>query len=144
MKKFLKQTALPVALSVLLTSILFFLARGIPLWGVPDAADVVSVEITDARLSRQTRVLTAPGDVEMAVNMLGFLNYTPGAPQAEAPILSIVYHLQDGRALSVAVGGKTVIWRSRAHAVRGDGGDTFVRIAEGFFFDGGAPGSAGN
>lgn len=144
MKRFLKQTALPVALSVLLTSILFFLAHGIPLWGVPDATDVVSVEITDARLSPQTRVLTAPGDVEMAVSMLGFLNYTPGAAETEAPILSIVYHLQDGRALSVAVGEKTVSWRDRAHAVRGDGGDTFVRIAEGFFFDEGAPGSVEN
>lgn len=145
MKRFLKQTALPVTLSVLLTSALFFLTHGIPLWGVPDAQDVVSVEVTELRLSSEARVLTAPGDIEMAVNMLGFLNYTPGTPDAEAPILSIVYHLKDGRSLSAAVGEKTVSWRGRTHAVKDDGGGTFVRIAEGcFFFDLAAPGSVEN
>lgn len=72
MKRFLKQYVVPVALSALLTSALFFLAHGIPLWGAPDAADVVSVEITDTRLSRKARVLATPRDVEMTVNMLGF------------------------------------------------------------------------
>lgn len=145
MKRFLKQYVVPVALSALLTSALFFLVHGIPLWGVPDAADVVSVEITDTILSPKARVLATPRDVEMAVNMLGFLNYTLGAADTEAPFLRFVYHLKDGSALSLEVSDKTVYWRGRAHAVKDDGANTFASIAQGyFFFDLVAPGSAEN
>lgn len=108
-----------MALSALLTSALFFLAHGIPLWGVPDAADVVSVEITDTRLSRKARVLATLRDVEMAVNMLGFLNYTPGAADTEAPFLRLVYHLKEGSALSLEISDKTVYWRGRPHGRQG-------------------------
>lgn len=134
MKNFCKQYLLPVALSVVLTSLGFFFLHGIPLLGLPQAENVSYAEISDPGLSDKPKRVEASDKIEQAVNVANLLNFQLGAPAKEPPVITMTYHLKNGKVLVLSANKTTVYWKDRAYSIKGDNGSTFVNIVEGLFF----------
>ncbi|MBC8530829.1 hypothetical protein [Gehongia tenuis] len=130
MKKFLVRYLLPALLSMLTAVVLDFAFFGVPLFGMPEPEDVAYVEITNGRLMAEPKRVTGE-DIELAVNLAGFLKFTLGEAEEE-PRIEMVYHLKDGGTVSLAGGERSVLWKGRTLALKEDG--LFVNLAEGIFF----------
>jgi hypothetical protein len=129
-KKFLIRYLLPALLSVLTAVVLDFAFFGVPLFGMPEPEDVAYVEIIHERLAAEPRRVTGE-DIELAVNLAGFLKFTLGEAKQE-PRIEMIYHLKDGGTVSLAGGEQSVLWKGRTLALKED--NLFVNLAEGIFF----------
>ena len=131
-KRSLCTTAWTFLVCLATTTVVFYFTRGVPLYGLPEAGDVASVEVRDTRLEGERRVLTSQEDVELAVNVAHLLNYNLGAAPEDPPFLTLTYRLKDGRTVEVAASATTVVWKGRRRALRE--GDLFVYVTEGLFY----------
>lgn len=131
-KKTLCNAAWTFLVCLATTTVVFYFTRGVPLYGLPEAGDVASVEVRDTRLEGDRRVLTSQEDVERAVNVAHLLNYNLGAAPEDPPFLFLTYRLTDGRTLEVSASQSAVYWKGRRRALRE--GDLFVYVTEGLFF----------
>lgn len=138
MKKIFKNNILPCLLAVILTSVLFFCTKGIPLFGLPSDEDIASVTVTNYGLGGITYTITDPEEIHLARNMANFLCYIPFSQSTAAAsgenTISFTYHCKDGSSVTVAANRTTVFYRGKAHTLKGDNGPTFVNVAEGLFF----------
>ena len=114
------------------TGIVFYLSRGVPLYGMPDSKDIAFVEVRDVRLSSESRRLTSPEDISNARNVASLLNYWLGVVQDEEPVISITYCLKNGETVDVSASEDMVFWMGKARKIRD--GDMFINIVEGLFF----------
>ena len=114
-----------VVITALLVGISIF-KDGMYLMGVPDIDDVESVTVSGEEF-------TDSGHIELAVKLTGFLRYSLfEEPEPDgSPLLTITYHLRDGRDVTVDASNDTVWWHSEAHAVKDKG--AFVKLAESIF-----------
>jgi len=131
------RTALGVALTCIVTAVLFIMANGVPIWGAPDPKDVASVTVSWAGGGQ--REFTDPEKISLAVKLLSHLNYLPFTPPSEAsedlgPDVSITYALRDGREISAGANWITGWWNGEARALKEP--DMFVNLAEGVFSGG--------
>lgn len=131
-KKFLCTTAWSFLVCLATTAVVFYCTRGVPLYGLPEAGEVASVEVRDTRLGGDSRVLTAQEDVERAVNVAHLLHYNLGAAPEDPPFLYLTYRLRDGRTVEVAASATTVVWKGRRRVLRE--GELFVYVTEGLFY----------
>ena len=78
--------------------------------------------------------ITEKEDIEFAVNLTHFLNYSifQKAGQEEQPLITITYHLTDGNAVSVSANREMVWWKGKVHVLRKE--DLFVNLTENIFF----------
>lgn len=111
-------TALLVGFSIL--------KDGMYLMGVPDMDDVESVTVSGEEFSD-------PEHIELAVKLTGFLRYSLfEEPERDgSPLITITYHLHDGKDVTVDANYDTVWWHSEARAIKDKG--AFVKLAEGIF-----------
>lgn len=123
------------ALSVAVTAVLYVLLYGMPVWGVPAPGEVerVRVEFTE---SGETREVTDPERIGLAVKLLNHLNYQPFTPPSESsvevgPDVALTFVLKDGRELSAGANWVTGWWGGRARALKEP--DVLVRLAQGLF-----------
>ena len=114
------------------TGLVFYFARGVPLYGMPDIEDIEFVEIRDVRLSSEIRRLTSPEDISNARNAANLLNYWLGTAPQEEPFISITYCLKNGETVNVSANENVVLWRGKTRKIRY--GDTFVNVVEVLFF----------
>lgn len=121
-------------LSISLCLACYILINGMYLTGVPDAGKVERVTITYSATSEEYLEITEKEDIEFAVNLTHFLNYSifQKAGQEEQPLITITYHLTDGNAVSVSANREMVWWKGKVHVLRKE--DLFVNLTENIFF----------
>lgn len=129
----LLRTALGVALTCAVTTVLFFAMHGVPIWGAPGPKDVESVTV---ECGGANAVFTDQEKIELAVKLINQLNYQPFTPVSEAslavgPDVAVTYQLKDGRELTAAANWITGWWNGEAHALKEP--DMFVNLAKGIF-----------
>jgi len=105
--------------------------NGMYLIGVPAKENVGRVTITRAGESRE---LADSEEIELAVGLSGFLKYSlfEGADEGGEPLITITYHLTDGKTVTLAANRETVWWKGKPRAIREEG--VFVNLTEGLFF----------
>lgn len=132
-KAMIIRIAAGVVLTCIVTTALFVLANGVPIWGAPSPKDVESVTV---ECGGANAVFTDHEKIELAVKLINYLNYQPFTPVSEnslevGPDVSITYKLKDGGELSAAANWITGWWNGESHALKEP--DVFVNLAEGLF-----------
>ena len=124
-----------VAVTVLIMAI-SIVCNGMYLLGVPSVEDIQKVTIFYPELSDETKQLTDPENVELAVNLTGFLKYSlvEKADPSDNPTVTITYHLSNGKMICVRASEKTVWWKDKAHPIKEKG--QFIKLTQGVFFFG--------
>lgn len=122
------------ALTCVLTTALFVMTNGMPVFGAPDKRNVESVTV--AMPGEAGKTYTEPEKIELAVNLINALNYQPFTPVSDAsrevgPDVSVTYKLKDGRELTAAANWVTGWWNGEARSLKKP--DMFVNLAEGVF-----------
>lgn len=122
-----------VAVTVLMTAI-SIMWNGMYLLGVPSTQDVQKVTVSHSERSGETKELTDFENIELAVNLTGFLKYSlfEKVDSSDNPTITITYYLSNGKNISVSANEKTVWWKGKAHAIKEDG--QFIKLTEGVFF----------
>lgn len=133
MKKLLTHTILPCALTIVIVCAVFFATRGIPLFGAPKPETISRVEVTDLRLGGETRTFTDPEKIELARNLLNFLNYRINGEPEGTPVVTVTYYVDGADPVSVSANGTTVWWNKKARAVKEQ--EIFLTLTEGIFFN---------
>lgn len=133
--QFLARMLVSVALTVVVTAVLFVLLHGMPIWGVPSPEEVELVRVEFLGAGKTTEV-TGREDIGLAVKLLNHLNYQPFTPVSEdseevGPDVAVTYVLRDGRELTAGANWITGWWGGEAHALKEP--DVFVNVAEGLF-----------
>ena len=134
MKKFPKRLLLllsEIACATLLTLFFSYMWQGIPLFGLPKAEHITTVEITDAALE-ETRTFTDTENIVLARSSIGCLKYRLKDAEAGEAQITIRYTDEKGRAYEVAANEKTVFYQGKAHPLKEE--RVFVQIIEGIFF----------
>lgn len=134
MKKLVYRLLLPISVCMIIQIIVFVLMQGIPLWGLPEASDVIRVEITHSILHSQPKVFSEEQDLKNAVNVSKFLNCGLKGSREEEPLITITYYLRNGKTEILAAGENTVYWKGKARSIYGDNGNMFRSISETLFF----------
>lgn len=107
--------------------------NGFQLFGLPNQNDIVSVTISDTRLSDTERQITDAHKLLTARNAANLIHYKFGDTTGlEAPYVTITYHLANGEERVLQASNEMVIWQEKAHRLEDD--SMFVRIVEVFFF----------
>ena len=89
--------------------VLEILANGIPLFGLPDAADVEQVTIVYTKEPDNVKTFTDEYNISLAVALLCFTRYDPlkSSPVGE-PTFEITYHLHDSRTCVISANENAV------------------------------------
>ncbi|MCI8441805.1 MAG: hypothetical protein HFG27_04645 [Provencibacterium sp.] len=134
MKKTMKgllRLLLEILCSTALVILIELFWHGMPLLGIPQAEEIMQVEISHAAL-QETLIFTDEENIRLARSCIGCLKYQPwSAGEGEAQI-SIRYMDKSGRIYEAAAGPDTVFYNGKAHLLREK--DIFINIAEGLFF----------
>lgn len=128
--RWLPETAVAVVLLVCIK----ILADGMYLLGVPDLKDISSVGISYPNLTEETKEISDPENMELALKLTAFLRYDlfEKPDRTQEPLITIRYYLKDGTERTVSANDTTVWWNGRAHAVQDE--KMFVNLTEGIFF----------
>lgn len=127
------------AAQVIAAAAVFFLIEilfidGMFLTGVPSADEVESVTVEYPTISDRLAEATDSENIELAVDLTGFLRYSAfKSPDESAPaLITITYRLIDGREQTVAANNETVWWNGKAHSLKQP--EVFVNLTKGIFF----------
>ncbi len=74
-----------------------YFREGIPVTSLPDAEEILSVEIRDTRLTEETKILKEKEDIVRARKLVNALNHTLSPKTGEEPFLFVNYLLKDGK-----------------------------------------------
>lgn len=135
MKTILRQFIIPVILSLVITATAYYFINGIPLMGIPEAKDIAYVEVSNSKLNIDARKYADAKGIESAISVTYFLKCKLGGSNQEKPAIQITFALKDGTLMSLSASEKTVCWKGKTLAVKGNSGKRFVKMAEGLFFD---------
>lgn len=130
----LGKLALQLAGSILLCLAVYIATKGMFLVGVPSMDEVKKVTFSYPALTDQVKEYTDEENIELAVKLTGFLKYSPFAETAEAAPdgITIYYHLDNGKMVSVTADEETVVWQGKAHALKDP--EIFMNLATTLFF----------
>lgn len=138
MKKRWLQTVVGILVGTLLGTALVMAYRigseGMYLIGIPAAEEVQRVTIAYPAATEEEKVLTDTEDIELAVQLSGFLKYELFS-EADAdgePLITITYDMESGETVTVSANRDTVWWKGEAHTIKEE--DTFLNVTEALFF----------
>lgn len=106
-KTLIKQTIISVIFSVIISAFIWIVFHGIPLIGLPDIENVKSITITCNEI--QEKNITDKDDIELLVNAANLLNYRLYGETQGEPIISVTYHLQNGKDITIQA-NYTTMW----------------------------------
>lgn len=132
-KQIIKQFLWICMVCFLTVGVVYVWGNGLPLFGLPDQKDIISVTISDTRLSDTERQITDAHKMVTARNAANLIHYKFGDTTGlEVPFITIRYHLANGEERVVQASNEMVIWQGKAHLLEDD--SMFVRVVEVFFF----------
>lgn len=126
---------LQVACSMLVCLAVYIATKGMFLVGVPGTDEVWKVTITYPTLTDQVQEYTDEENIELAVKLTGFLKYSLFAETTETELdgITIYYHLDNGKMVSVTADEDAVMWQGKAHALKDP--EIFMNLATTLFFE---------
>lgn len=132
MKKVFRFIATVIAVVIVVVS-LNMLTDGVPLLGTPDTENVSSVIVEHSDYPDDVKKHTDDTKIELAVAMLGYLNYSPFKGLSDdVPIIKITYILDDNTEIVVKANDRTVWWNGKAYAITDE--NTFVKMCTAVFY----------
>ena len=132
MKKVIRFIATVIAVTIV-TSGINLLIEGVPLFGKPDALNVSSVIVEHSDYPDDVKKHTDDTKIELAVAMLGYLNYSPFKGLSDdVPIIKITYILDDNTEIVVKANDRTFWWNGKAYAITDE--NTFVKMCTAVFY----------
>ncbi len=120
----------------ILTAFLFFLFRGIPLFGLPKASEVdtVLVQCTSSDHSNQLeREFQDEEKIRLALNLCSSLSWTPGAVEEGEALFTYTFEKKDGGSVSLGVNKDAIFLNGRAYR-RKNCDDRFQKLSAVLFF----------
>lgn len=118
-----------VVLSVVLTAWGWVMLHGIPLLGMPKAADVQQVTLI---CMNTEKTFTDRETVELLVGASGLCNYRLGGATGEVPTMLAIYRMNDGTHVELGADEANVWWKGKAHPLKEP--ESFVNILRGLYF----------
>lgn len=126
-------------LKIILVSMIFVLIvsvciDGLWLFGIPDAEDVQSVQVTNLRYSTEPKTFSDAENIQLAVQLSGFLKYKlfSDVQSDSEPIVTITYHLSNGSSQSLSANEDTLWWKGKTRSLKQE--NIFLKLSEGIFF----------
>ena len=115
------------------TCIIFPFSKGMPLFDMPKANEVVKVEITD-HTQGKTIVSEDMETIELAVGMKNFITYKVGSSHKNVGTgdIEIIYYLSDGTEQSFSADDTTLYRNNTAYYLKEEG--MFIKLAKAVFF----------
>lgn len=122
-----------IVVTVLLVIINIF-TKGMYLLGLPDLTDIQSVSISYPSVTDDTKEVSSPEDIELALKLSGFLKYDlfEKADKTEKPLITITYHLKGGTDKTISANNTTVWWNDKSYTIKEK--EMFIKLTEGIFF----------
>lgn len=122
-----------IVITVLIVGIHIFM-NGMNLLGLPDLEDIQSVSISYPSVTDDVKEISSYEDIESALKLTGFLKYDlfKKATSEESPLITITYHLKDGKDKTISANNTTVWWNNKPYAIKDK--EMFINITEGIFF----------
>lgn len=109
------------------------LIDGVPLMGTPDAENVSCVIVEHSEYPDEIKKHTDDTKIELAVAMLGYLNYSPlKGLSDDVPVIKVTYIMNDNTEIVVKANDKTVWWNGKAYAVTDE--NMFVKMCTAVFY----------
>lgn len=109
-------------------TLLYLLTWGIPLWGLPQAGEIVSAQATFEGHTEEVK----PADMELARNLPSVLHAWFGKTEERIPRASVTYTLADGSEAVVAADEKVIYLNGKYYRPKGSGGKIFYNIVQDF------------
>lgn len=132
MKKVFRFIATVIVVTIVVIG-LNLLIEGVPLLGTPDVANVSSVIVEHSDYPDDIKKHTDDTKIELAVAMLGYLNYSPlKGLSDDVPIIKITYIMDDNTEIVVKANDRTVWWNGKAYAITDE--NTFVKMCTAVFY----------
>lgn len=132
MKKAIRFISTIIVVAIVVVS-LNLLIDGVPLLGTPDAENVSSVIVEHSDYPDEIKKHTDNTKIELAVAMLGYLNYSPlKSLSNDVPVIKVTYIMDDNTEIVVKANEKTVWWNEKAYAITDE--NTFVKMCTAVFY----------
>lgn len=132
MKKVFQFIATVIAVTIVVIG-LNLLIEGVPLLGTPDAENVSSVIVEHSDYPDDIKKHTDDTKIELAVAMLGYLNYSPlKGLSNDVPVIKVTYIMDDSTEIVVKANAKTVWWNGKAYAIIDE--NMFMKMCTSVFF----------
>lgn len=132
MKKVFRFIATVIVVTIVVIG-LNLLIEGVPLLGTPDVANVSSVIVEHSDYPDDIKKHTDDTKIELAVAMLGYLNYSPlKGLSDDVPVIKVTYIMNDNTEIVVKANAKTVWWNGKAYAITDE--NMFVKMCTAVFY----------
>ena len=132
MKKVIRFIATVIAVTIVASGI-NLLIEGVPLFGKPDAVNVSSIIVEHSDYPGDIKIHTDDTKIELAVAMLGYLNYSPlKGLSNDVPVIKVTYIMNDNTEIVVEANDKMVWWNGKAYAVTDE--NMFLKMCTAVFY----------
>lgn len=132
MKKVFRFIATVIAVVIVVIG-LNLLVDGVSLLGTPDAENVSCVIVEHSDYPDEIKKHTDDTKIELAVAILGYLNYSPlKGLSDDVPVIRVTYIMNDNTEIVVKANDKTVWWNGKAYAVTDE--NMFVKMCTAVFY----------
>ncbi|NDO47428.1 hypothetical protein [Clostridium sp. MD294] len=130
-KNFIKNIIFVVIISCVLNVVIWIAFHGIPVVGIPNIEEVESITIKYNNV--QQKEIIKKEEIELLVKSSNILNYKILGKKEGQPVISVIYHLKNGKDVMIEANYTTVWWKGKSYEIKEK--DMFINIITALFFD---------
>ena len=130
-KNFIKNIIFVVMISCILNVVICIAFHGIPIMGIPNIKEVESITIKYN--NEQQKEIIKKEEIELLVKSSNILNYKILGKKEGQPVISMIYHLKNGKDVMIEANYTTVWWKGKSYEIKEK--DMFINIITVLFFD---------
>ncbi len=130
-KNFIKNIIFVVMISCILNVVIWIAFHGIPIMGIPNIKEVESITIKYN--NEQQKEIIKKEEIELLVKSSNILNYKILGKKEGQPVISMIYHLKNGKDVMIEANYTTVWWKGKSYEIKEK--DMFINIITVLFFD---------
>ena len=132
MKKAIHLIAIIFVVSIAVVG-LHFMVEGVPLFGTPDVEKIECIIVEHADYPNEIKEYTEEDKIELAVGLLGYLQYSPSKGLTDDNrLITITYIMDDGAKCVVSANHYTVWWNGKPSALKHE--HQFVKLCTAIFY----------
>ena len=128
---FIKNIIFVVMISCILNVVIWIAFHGIPIMGIPNIEEVESITIKYNNV--QQKEIIKKEEIELLVKSSNILNYKILGKKEGQPVISMIYHLKNGKDVMIEANYTTVWWKGKSYEIKEK--DMFINIITVLFFD---------
>ena len=118
-------------ISCILNVVIWIAFHGIPIMGIPNIKEVESITIKYN--NEQQKEIIKKEEIELLVKSSNILNYKILGKKEGQPVISMIYHLKNGKDVMIEANYTTVWWKGKSYEIKEK--DMFINIITVLFFD---------